>query len=103
VGLRNGSVAVITEDVEQSSNDREVALARVKKQRDFQGHVVAYVVVNVAVWVIWAVSGAGYPWPAWLTGAWGIGFVLNGWDAYFRRPITETDIERELERLHPTH
>jgi 2TM domain len=79
-------------------NAREQALDRLKKRRDFQGHVVAYVVVNVALWVIWAVTGAGYPWPAWVTGGWAIGLVLNAWDVYFRAPITEGDVEREMKR-----
>jgi len=29
--------------------------------------------------------------------------LLNGWDVYFRRPITEGDIDREVDRLRPTH
>lgn len=85
-------------DVEQEGNEREQAIQRLKKKRDFQGHLVAYVVVNAAVWAIWAATGSGYPWPAWLTGAWGIGLVLNAWDVYFRNPITAADIEREIER-----
>jgi len=83
-----------------TDTEREEALGRLKKRRDFQGHLVAFVVVNAAVWVIWAVSGAGYPWPAWLTGLWGIGLVLNGWDVYIRRPITDAEVEREAKRVH---
>ena len=92
--------AMNRDDTELPTSDRELALRRLKKQRDFQSHVVAYVVINAAVWAIWAFTGAGYPWPAWLTGLWGIGLVMNAWDVYWRRPITETDVERELERLH---
>jgi len=83
-----------------TDSEREQALGRLKKRRDFQSHVVAFTVVNVAIWVIWAVSGAGYPWPAWLTGLWAIGLILNGWDVYLRRPITEAEVEREAERVH---
>ena len=82
--------------------ERQVALARLKKRRDFQNHLVAYVVINAAVWAIWATTGAGYPWPAWLTGIWGIGLLLNGWEVYLRRPITDADVEHEIERLHVT-
>jgi hypothetical protein len=85
------------------NKEHKQALARLKKRRDFQAHLVAFLVINAAVWVIWATTGQGYPWPAWLTGAWGIGLVLNAWDVYFRRPITEAEIEREISRLHPTH
>jgi hypothetical protein len=82
---------------------REQALDRLKKRRDFLGHLVVYLVVNVAVWVIWLATGAGYPWPAWLSGAWAIGLALNAWDVYGRRPITEADVHREIERLRPQH
>ena len=57
-------------------------------------------VVNAAVWVIWATTGSGYPWPAWITGLWAIGLVLNAWDVYVRRPITEAEVQRELDRTH---
>jgi 2TM domain-containing protein len=88
---------------EQTGDERQEALARLKKRREFQNHLVAFGVINAAVWVIWATTGAGYPWPAWLTGIWGIGLVLNGWDVYLRRPITNADVEREISRIHTTH
>ena len=47
---------------------------------------------------IWAVTGAGYFWPVWVLLGWGVGVVLNAWDVYFRRPITEADVDRELQR-----
>jgi hypothetical protein len=84
-------------------NERDLALTRIKKRRDLQAHFVTYIVVNVAVWVIWAVTGAGYPWPAWVTGGWAIGLLLNAWDVYARRPITDFEIQREIDRLHPQH
>ena len=84
-------------------NEREQARQRLQKQREFQMHVVVYAIVNLAVWAIWASTGQGYPWPAWLTGLWGIGLILNGWEVYFRRPITEADVDREVDRLRPTH
>jgi hypothetical protein len=85
------------------SDVREQALQRLKKRRDFSAHVVAYVVINVALWGIWALTGAGYPWPIWVTGGWAIGLLLNAWDVYGRRPITEAEIRREIERLRPQH
>jgi len=87
----------------QPVNERDEALARLKKRRDLQAHVVTYVVVNAALWAIWAVTGAGYPWPAWVTGGWGLGLMLNVWDVYGRAPITEADVQREIERLHHQH
>ena len=88
---------------ETSTNERERALAQIKKRRDFGAHVVTFVVINLAVWLLWASTGSGYPWPAWLTGFWAIGLVLNGWDVYFRAPITEDEIRREIDRRRRRH
>jgi hypothetical protein len=78
---------------------RREAVDRVRRRREFATHVVAYVVVNAALVAIWALTGGGYFWPAWVIGLWGIGLLMNMWDVFWRRPITELDIEREIERL----
>jgi hypothetical protein len=88
-------------ELEKPSSEREQALVRLNKRRDFKGHLVAYVVINAALWALWAATGTGYAWPAWVTGLWAIGLVLNAWDVYFRAPITEADVQREIERSHP--
>jgi hypothetical protein len=62
-------------------------------------HIVTYCVVNAMLVGIWAISGGGYFWPAWVLLGWGVGLVLNVWDVYFRRPVTEHDIQQEIERL----
>jgi len=87
------------QDTEVPVSEREQALRSIKRRRDLAAHALSYVLVNGAVWVIWAVTGGGYPWPAWLTGIWGIGLLTNAWDVYARPPITEQDVEREVRRL----
>jgi hypothetical protein len=77
---------------------RKQARKRLEKRRDFSAHLVTYVLVNAMLVGIWAITGAGYFWPAWVIGAWGVGLALNAWDVFFRRPITEGDIQREIER-----
>jgi fatty acid desaturase len=77
---------------------RTQARKRLEKKRDFSAHVVAYVVVNLMLIGIWAFTGAGYFWPAWVLFGWGVGLVLNAWDVYFRREITEADVDREIAR-----
>jgi hypothetical protein len=32
------------------------------------------------------------------TGTGGVGLVLHAWEAFIRRPITEHDVDREVER-----
>ena len=88
----------MTDDLEQPLDEREQALRMIKRRRDLATHAVAYLVFNGAVWVVWALSGGGTPWPLWLTGLWGIGLAMNVWDVYGRRPVTEEDVQREMRR-----
>ena len=78
---------------------RKLALARLKKKRDFVNHVITYVVVNVLLLVIWALTGGGFFWPGFVIAGWGIGLAANAWDVYGRKPITEAEIQQEAERL----
>ena len=77
----------------------EQAKVNVRKRRDLSAHVVTYVVVNAMFIGIWAITGMGYFWPAWVLFGWGVGLILNVWDVYFRRPVTEHDIQEEMTRL----
>ena len=77
------------------------ARKRLEARRDFGAHLVSFVVVNVALVGVWAMTGGGYFWPAWVIGLWGVGLVLHGWEVFFRRPVTDADIQREL-RKHQT-
>ena len=87
---------------------REDAIASLKRKRKFAQDLVAYVTVNGLLWLIWLIADrstdGSIPWPAWVSLAWGFFLALDGWRAYGRwpaslnTPITETEIERELER-----
>ena len=82
---------------------RDQALRSVKKRRDFKTHAFVYLLVNAVIWGIWAVIGLSShtwaPWPAFVTLGWGIGLVMNAWDVYARKPITEDELKNEIERL----
>jgi uncharacterized membrane protein len=78
---------------------REQAILQLKKKRDFRTHIFIYVLVNLMLVVIWAVTGAGFFWPVFPIIGWGIGVAANAWDVYARKPITEDEIRRETERL----
>jgi uncharacterized ion transporter superfamily protein YfcC len=79
------------------TDDRHEAIKRVKAKRDFKTHVLVYLVVNASLVVIWAASDAGYFWPIWSIGFWGMGLVFNWWSAYHEnRPISEEEIQREM-------
>jgi hypothetical protein len=88
---------MVTDTREQTSRDR--AVQQLKKRRDFRGHLLVYVLVNALLVVIWSLADDhGFFWPVFPIGAWGIGLVMNAWDVYWRRDITEEDIQREIKR-----
>jgi hypothetical protein len=83
---------------DQESEERARARKRVTDRREFGSHFVVYIVVNATLIFVWAVTGAGYFWPAWVLGLWASGLILHGWEAFVRRPVTDADIEAELHR-----
>ncbi len=90
----------IIDEATQDEVLRERAVKRLKKQRDFRGHLLVYVLVNAFLVVIWAVTNLyGFFWPAFPIVGWGIGVVMNAWDAYRRDDFDEKRIHREMERL----
>lgn len=88
----------IQKDIE-TSTPRDAARQRIEKRRELASHAVAFVVMNGAFIGIWALTG-GYFWPAWVLGLWGAGLVLHAWDALARRPVTDEDVDAELNRRH---
>jgi hypothetical protein len=96
------------ESSEVSAELRKEAIVSLKRKRSFAENVVGYVSVNGVLWLIWALtdrsSGGSLPWPAWVSLIWGFLLVMDAWRAYGRwprslhRPITEVDIEREVNR-----
>lgn len=78
---------------------RERAIASLKKKREFAAHLLAYVLVNVFLVAIWAVTSDGTLfWPIVPILGWGIGLVFHAWDVY-GRPPGEEQIHHEMERL----
>lgn len=87
---------------------RQQAITSLKRKRRFVEDAVAYVTVNGVLWLIWALTDrsvdGGMPWPAWVSVIWGFFLALDAWKAFGRwprslhRPMTETDIAKEMER-----
>ena len=71
---------------------------RVRAKSDFTAYLIVYLVINSFLVVTWLLSGAGYFWPGWVMVGWGIGPVLNAWDVYGRKPVTEADVETGMQR-----
>ncbi len=93
--LTEGTAAAAGTDVPDL---RERAMVRLRKRRELAANVLAYVMVNAFLVVIWAVTGAGYFWPVFPMAGWLIGLVFHGWDTFGSEP-SEERIRREMERL----
>jgi hypothetical protein len=84
----------------QDSAPRERAIRRLKKRRDFYGHLFVYALVNGVLVAIWAMTGLhGFFWPIFPIMGWGAAVVLNAWDAYRYDGFSEEQIQREIENL----
>jgi len=79
---------------------RQVALKQLQERRDFVPHLLAYVLVNGGLVVVWALTNTHTIfWPAFVLAFWGIGLVIHAWSAFLRRPVTEADVDRYVARL----
>jgi fatty acid desaturase len=84
--------------IERDLAERERARKRVERKHKFRGDLMAYVAINLFLIGVWAFTGAGYFWPGWVLAGWGMLLLLDAWNAYFRRPITEQEIDEEMRR-----
>ena len=83
-----------------SGFEREQVRKWLQGQRKFRSDVAAYLVINAALVVVWLVTGAGYFWPGWIIAPWGLLIVLDLWETYLRKPLTDSDIDERLRRTH---
>jgi len=89
-----------TTELDLPNTTRDRAIKRLRKRRDFYGHLVVYAVVNGFLVAIWAVTTPhGFFWPVFPLLGWGIGVVLNAWDVYRNDTFSEEQIQREIEHL----
>lgn len=78
---------------------REAAVKQLRKKRDLQAHVLAYVMVNLLLNAVWLLTmPGGFYWPIFPLLGWGIGLTFHIWDVYAPAP-TDAQIEREMRRI----
>ena len=82
----------------------EIARKRVEEKKGFFIHLIVYVVVNIILIIIWAVtdSGDGVPWFVYPLGGWGIGLVCHYFSVTTHREsdkIRSARVEKEAEKI----
>jgi len=78
------------------------ARKRVEERKGFYIHFALYIAVNILLVIIWAVTGAGFPWFVFPLGGWGIGILFLFLEVFVFSRQTDWEkrqIEREVERL----
>ena len=78
---------------------RHVARKRLEDRRGFVPHLLMYLLVNAGLVWIWAMTSQGFFWPGLVMVFWGIAVVMHFWTAFISRPVTESEVEREVQRL----
>lgn len=75
---------------------------RLKDRTALMYHIAAYVIVNIFLVFVWALSGAGYPWFLWCLAPWGVGLAFHVF-AYFigdrNDSAKQRMIQKEMEKL----
>jgi len=102
---------------------RELAIEQVERKRRFRMRAFGAAVVGVALVVIWAIveyhnaggwptsgfsqsSGIHHEWNSWIIYplvALGLAVAIDAWKKYRRKPISESEIRREIDRLRGAH
>lgn len=98
---------------------RELAVKQIERRRRFQARAVAYGAICVVLAAIWSITeynnAGGWPssgfsqsssiphtWNIWIVyPVLGLGLILavDAWNTFGRRPISEREIQREIDRI----
>lgn len=82
---------------------RDFARKSLKKKQDYRQYLWVYLAVSLLTTGIWFItSPTSYFWPLWVIFGMGVGALFAGLDAYGKignKPITDADVDAEVERL----
>lgn len=81
-----------------SDDSRHQAIQRLHQRRSFLNYVIGAIVVSILMVVIWALTGRGYFWPAWVMAGFLVGLVFMGISMAMNKPITEDQIQKEMQK-----
>lgn len=112
---------VIDESDEQQV--RAMAIKQIEQERRFHKHAVTYAVVSILLVIVWAISeynnangwptegfsessGTPHVWNLWIVYplvVFGALLAIEAWNTYRKKPITEQEIRRHVDRLKGAH
>jgi protein-S-isoprenylcysteine O-methyltransferase Ste14 len=98
---------------------RQLALKQIKRKRRFYRRAVSYAAVSILLVIIWGISeynnAGGWPtngfsqsssiphvWNIWIIYpvlGLGVFLAIDAWNTFGRKPISESEIRREMDRL----
>ena len=78
---------------------REQEARRIRRHRAFGLHVAVWAATNIFLIVVWALTGAGYPWFLFPLFGWAIGVVAHGVAAYGLADVNDIVLQREQQRI----
>ena len=98
---------------------RELAVKQIKRKRRFQRRAVSCAAVSILLVIIWAISeynnAGGWPtdgfsqsssiphvWNIWIiypVAGLGVFLAIDAWNTFGRKPISESEIRHEIDRL----
>jgi 2TM domain len=123
--ITDGTPPVVESSIQERGDDevRELAVKQIERKRRFEMRAFAAGVLSAFLVVVWAVSeyknAGGWPtngfsnsssiphvWNDWIVYPLiGIGLcvAIDAWNTYRRKPISESEIRREMDRLTGSH
>jgi fatty acid desaturase len=86
-------------EASDTGDARQQAIKRIKAKRSWAQTGVTFLIINVLLIGIWAVTGAGFFWPVFPLLGMGIAFAFQTYGTFYgNRPISEQEIEEEIRR-----
>lgn len=114
---KNGPPLLRSPEAREEESLRTLALKQLERVRNFKLHLAVFLVAMPALTGVWALTeymnadgwperfsdsagtGNWNPWILWVLLIWGGILAIQGVRAYFGRPPTEAEIDREVVRL----
>ncbi len=115
------TLEIIDESDEQQV--REMAIRHIEQERRFHKHVVEYLIVSIVLVIAWATSeynnadgwptkgfsessGTAHVWNLWIVYplvVFAALLAIEAWNTYRKKPITEREVRRQMDRLKGAH